>query len=302
MLVSVIIPTFNTAHYLVRSVDSALNQTYSNLEVIIIDDGSTDNTAEVVKARYSGDIRVRYLYQYNAGPSVARNRGVREARGEFVHFLDSDEFLHPTKIQKSYALFREKPEIGVVYGHGIPLLPHTDEELPMEYPPLPSGWVMCDWLKGRMSGGTYGVTSSFMVRRDAVLEAGGFREDQRVAEDWDLWIRLAARYPFAALEDKLVYYYRRSEGLHSSRLNMALGRLQTFQQVRRYAGREKCLTDQEYRQMLASRWHVVAERYWEAHQPAEARQAFKEAIKLYPTRSRYIFYLLTYFFTSFRVP
>jgi hypothetical protein len=172
----------------------------------------------------------------------------------------------------------------------------------MEYPPLPSGWVMCEWLKGKMSGGTYGVTSSFMMRREAVLEVGGFREDQRVAEDWDLWIRLAARYPFAALDEKLVYYYRRPEGLHSSRLNMALGRLQTFQHVRDYAGREKCLTDQEYAQMLASRWHVVAERYWEAHKPAEARKAFREAIKLHPTRSRRAFYLLTYFFTSFRVP
>lgn len=289
-LVSFIIPTYNAASYLIRAVDSALSQTYPNIEVIIVDDGSTDDTTQIVARRYGA--RVRYLRQANAGPSAARNRGIAEAQGEFVHFLDADEFLLPTKVEKSYALFCEKPEIGVVYGHGIPLRSDDESEIPMDYPPLPSGWVMCHWLTGMMSGGTYGVTSSFMVRRDAVLDVGGFPEDQRVAEDWDVWIRLAARYPFAVLDEKLVYYFRRPDGLHVNRLNMALGRLQTFQRVRDYAGREKCLTDAKYNRMLASRWHVVAERYSEMGHRIEARQAFGEAIKLHPTLARLVFYLM----------
>jgi glycosyltransferase involved in cell wall biosynthesis len=303
-LVSIVIPAYNAVgedqnkgagSFLVQAVESALAQTYRNIEVIIVDDGSTDATAQVMQSRYGGDSRVRALHQPNRGPSAARNRGIAESRGAFLHFLDSDEFLHPTKVAQSYALFLRQSDIGVVYGHGIPLRAEDGAAIPMTYPPLPSGWVLCEWLSGTMSGGTYGVTSSVMVRREALERVGGFPEDQRVAEDWDLWIRLATRYQFAALNEKLVYYYRRADGLHANRLNMALGRLQTFQRVRDLAGREACLTDAQYTRMLASRWHVVAERYLESGQHQAARHAFGEAIRLHPTLSRVVFYLRSYF-------
>jgi glycosyltransferase involved in cell wall biosynthesis len=292
LLVSFIVPAYNVERYVERAVDSALAQTYPNIEVIVVDDGSTDGTWALLNRLYASDARVKLIQQRNAGPSAARNHAVQHARGEYVHFLDADEFLLPTKVERSLALFRQQPETAVVYGHGIPLQPDGVTEIPMMLPPLPSGWVFCEWLTGTMAGGTYGVTSSVMARREAVLEVGGFREDQRVAEDWDLWLRLAARYPFAALDEPLVYYHRLPDGLHTNRLGMAKGRLQTVRQARDYAGRTECLDDAAYTRLLASRWHVVGERAWEAGQRSEARQAFLQADALEPSRARKVFALL----------
>ncbi len=292
-VVSFVVPAYNVARYIRRAVDSALSQTYPAVEVIVVDDGSTDETWSVLRQHYASDARVRLIQQANAGPSAARNHGIREARGDYIHFLDADEFLHPTKVERSMALFQRDPETAVVYGHGIPLEPDGVTEIAMALPPLPSGWVLCEWLTGTMSGGTYGVTSSFMVRRDALARTGGFREDQWVAEDWDLWLRLAAHYPFAALDEALVYYHRLPDGLHTNRLRMAEGRLQTVQQARDLPGREQCLDDAAYQRLLASRWHVVGERAWEAGQRGKARQAFLEANRLEASTARRIFSLLS---------
>src|SRR5690348_16181289 len=90
-LVSFVVPVYNAAAYITRAIDSALGQTYPKIEVVVVDDGSTDTTAAVIHPHYASNSRVRYFYQTNAGPSAARNRGIREARGEFVHFLDADE-------------------------------------------------------------------------------------------------------------------------------------------------------------------------------------------------------------------
>lgn len=293
-LVSVVIPAYNSALYITRTVESALTQTYTPLEVVIVDDGSSDNTVEVIANAFGHDHRVRCIRQANAGPSAARNRAIYEARGEFVHFLDADDFLLPTKIEKSYALFCQQPEIAVVYGHGIPVMADGVTIIPQEQPPLPSGWVFCDWLIGRMSGGTYGVTPTFMVRRDALLTVGGFNETQRAAEDWDLWLRLASRYPFAALDEPLVYYRRLTSGLHTQRLTMARGRLQTYLAARNYHGRADCIDDDAYDRLLAGRWYLVAVRHWEVGQRREAQHAFREALKLEPRLSRYLAYGLSY--------
>ncbi len=291
-LVSFIVPAYNVERYVQRAVDSALAQTYANIEVIVVDDGSTDGTWKLLRQRYPDNPRVKLFQQPNAGPSAARNRAVQQAQGEYVHFLDADEFLWRTKVERSLALFRQHPETAVVYGHGIPLQPDGVTNIPIILPTLPSGMIFCEWLNGAMAGGTYGVTSSVMAKREAVLAVGGFREDQRVAEDWDLWLRLAARYPFAALDEPLVYYHRLPDGLHSNRLGMARGRLQTVQQARDYAGREDCLSDAAYTRLLASRWHVVGERAWEAGQRIEARKVFLQADALEPSRARKAFALL----------
>lgn len=114
-LVSVVIPTYNRAYCLPRAIDSALAQTHANLEIIVVDDGSTDNTREVVQTRYGHEPRVRYLPQRNTGVSGARNHGMDEARGEFVALLDSDDLWYPWKIAAQLAVFRAFPEAGMVW-------------------------------------------------------------------------------------------------------------------------------------------------------------------------------------------
>lgn len=114
-LISVIVPAYNRAYCLRRAVDSVLRQTYPEIEVLIIDDGSTDGTRELVRSVYADDPRVRYLYQTNAGASSARNRGIQAALGSFIAFLDSDDELFPWKFAAQIACLRAMPDVGMIW-------------------------------------------------------------------------------------------------------------------------------------------------------------------------------------------
>ena len=117
-LISVIIPTYNRAHLIEESVQSVLKQTYKNLEILIIDGGSTDNTKEVVER--IKDSRIRYIHQDNAGPSAARNTGLKNAQGEFIAFLDSDDLWVFDKLEIQMKIMRKHPEIGICGGELVP--------------------------------------------------------------------------------------------------------------------------------------------------------------------------------------
>src|ERR1043165_5503387 len=110
-LVSIVIPTYNYAHFLSQAVESALAQTYPNTEVIVVDDGSTDHTRQVLAAY--GD-RIRYTHQVNKGLSAARNTGIRKARGELIALLDSDDVLYPPRVEAGVSFLRRFPEFGLV--------------------------------------------------------------------------------------------------------------------------------------------------------------------------------------------
>lgn len=180
--VSVIIPTYNRARLLPEAIDSALGQTLPPLEVIVVDDGSTDDTARVV-ARFGE--RVVYLHQPNAGPATARNNGVRRARGDLVALLDSDDRWLPRKLEVQLPLFAD-PGVGVVYG-GFRCFGGG------------SGAIVPDYFAGHSIGfhdllGFKALgTQTLVFRRAAFDAAGGFDESCSPAEDQDFTIRLAAR-------------------------------------------------------------------------------------------------------------
>ena len=114
-LVSVVVPTYNRAYCLSRTIDSVRAQTHHDWELLIVDDGSTDDTAALIASTYGGDPRIRYLHQRNAGVSAARNAGIRESKGDFVALLDSDDVWKPWKLEVQLACFRAFPEIGMVW-------------------------------------------------------------------------------------------------------------------------------------------------------------------------------------------
>ncbi len=114
-LVSVVVPTYNRAYCICRAIDSVRQQTHSNWEILLVDDGSTDNTKAVIASTYAGDPRIRYIYQQNAGVSAARNAGIRESKGDYVAFLDSDDTWKPWKLETQLECFRFFPEVGMVW-------------------------------------------------------------------------------------------------------------------------------------------------------------------------------------------
>ncbi len=204
--VSVIIPTYNRAHVLKRAIQSVLDQTYPDFELIIVDDGSEDNTEETVKA--FRDQRIIYIrHDRNRGGSAARNTAIKSARGKYIAFQDSDDEWVPEKLEKQMKVFRDSsPEVGVVYSGFFKW-----EKTQKVY--IPSPWVIQreDSIHGELLKGNFVGAPSAVVRKECFQKMGGFDEEIPVLEDWELWIRISKYYQFRYVnEPLLVSYY--SEG------------------------------------------------------------------------------------------
>lgn len=289
-LVSIIIPTFNRKAYVADAIDSCLAQTYSNCEIIVVDDGSSDGTGHSLQERYGE--RIRYIHQANQGPGIARNRGIALAEGEFIHFLDADDQLHVEKIAIGLEAFRRQPDVSVIYTHYQQVA--SDGVTPVETGPFEAYGddIYCELLR---QTGCRILTSSSMFRSAALRAAGGFADDVefRSAEDWDLFLRLALRYRFHGISEKLVYRRVHDSMISDDKLAGAYGRLKTVQNARNY-GWETCMTAAEFDRLEAARHHVYALYLWAAGRRAAARQHFLSAAEVYPPLARqrrlYAFY------------
>lgn len=202
VLVSTIIPTYNRAELTERAVHSVLSQTYTDLEAIVVDDGSTDDTRDRIKTLQQGDYRIQYFcHDRNRGAQAARNTGVDAARGQYMAFLDSDNEWLPRKLEKQMALFSDKSDsVGVVYcGYSKVSI---DGDVLHEYMPRYRGWVykqtLIDWLTD---------TSTIVVRKDILEKIHGFDDKVRAYQEWDLCIRLARECQFDFVPECLTIYH-----------------------------------------------------------------------------------------------
>jgi glycosyltransferase involved in cell wall biosynthesis len=187
-LVSVVIATFNMGRYLPQAVQSVLSQTYTNVEILIIDDGSTDDTAQIIR-RWEQDERVRVYRQSNGGQAQARNRGVALSKGRYVAFLDADDEWLSHKLSRQMPLFAN-PQVGVVYS-GYECMDAEGRALPK--PPT-------RMYRGRISAAllidNFVSFQTAVVRRECLARHGAFDESVRMGDDYDLWLRLSAHYEF----------------------------------------------------------------------------------------------------------
>ena len=203
--VSVIIPAYNSMTYLPETLQSLLDQTYSDFEALVINDGSTDHTEEWVSQQT--DPRIKLISQVNKGLSGARNTGIAAATGEYLAFLDADDLWHPTKLEKQVECLDNNPDAGLVYTwvalineHGVPtgrLFKNSQEGNVWEHL----------ILQNIVESG-----SVAMVRRQCFETCGVFDINLRsFVEDWDMWLRIALHYPFKAISEPLVYYRQHSQ-------------------------------------------------------------------------------------------
>ena len=204
--VSVIIPTFNYGRFLRAAIDSALAQTHAPLEILVVDDGSTDETADVA-ASYGE--RVRFIRQQHAGVCAARNNGIANARGEYVAFLDSDDVWLPEKLAKQLARFEADPELGLVHCGAE----RFDESgtLVVNLDGL-EGWIAPQLL--RLDSEVIAAGSAILVPRRIADEIGGFDTGLAQAEDWDFAYRVAVRYRVGFVREVLVRYRQHGGGHH----------------------------------------------------------------------------------------
>src|SRR5712691_8562245 len=201
-LVSVVIPCYNQARLLHEAIESALAQTYANREIIVVDDGSTDNTTEVAR-RYS---TVRYFYQANAGPSAARNAGVEKSLGEYLVFLDADDRLLPNALKIGIECLRQHPDCA--FASGFCRLVAADGSLLSE-PEQPH--IVRDHYLELLRRNYIWCPGSVIYRRSAFQTANGFNESLGRGEDYDLFLRITRDYPIFCHKE-FVADYR----LHSS--------------------------------------------------------------------------------------
>ena len=218
--VSVVIPTYNRGPLVLGAVESALAQTVPPLEVIVVDDGSTDDTRDRLRP-YS--TRIVYRYQENQGVSAARNHAIREARGEFIAFLDSDDVWHPRKLELQLQLFKERPELGLL-GTGA-----------MEWPAPSYPEILKDdhGLAKVVSWAELAVrnrlgTSSVMVRSTVLKAAGEFDPVMKGSEERDLWLRIAEFSAVANLDLPLVGWGCSAGGLGLQPEKCRAGMLRTL--------------------------------------------------------------------------
>jgi glycosyltransferase involved in cell wall biosynthesis/SAM-dependent methyltransferase len=196
-LVSVIITSYNQARFLSDAIESVFTQTYSQFETVVVDDGSTDNAADVV-ARYPG---VRYILQANQGLAAARNTGLRQSNGAYLVFLDADDCLLPIALETGVDCLQTHPECGFVSGH-YSLIKSNGS--PKPHPVYSAGR---DHYHGLLRTNYIGMHATVMYRRDIFESIGEFNTALRACEDYDLYLRIAARVPIYR-HDKVIAEYR----------------------------------------------------------------------------------------------
>lgn len=238
-LVSAILPVFNRAGSVVRAIESVLCQTYANVELILVDDGSTDGTSDLLEG-YRG--RATILRQPNEGAYAARNLAMRHAGGPLVAFIDSDDAWLPDKLERQVPLMR--PEVALVYGD-IEILdaPQDDARRARR-----TGFARVKPRRGRVleafASGNFVPTCTVLVRKSALEEAGGFSEDSRISADYLAWFRIAARHELDFVPAPVALYT-----LHEAGISYDLGR-SLAARIHLFQGERARSSDPETRRIL----------------------------------------------------
>lgn len=204
--VAVIIPTYNRAHYLKRAINSVYNQSYLPSEVIVVDDGSNDSSANVVRDNFR---KTRYIWQENKGPSAARNRGINESNSEWLAFLDSDDEWFPQKLKRQIEALAKSPASKICYTDEI-WIKDGSRINPKKRHKKFGGFIFHKCLLLCIIS-----PSSVLVHRSIFEEVGLFDESMQVCEDYDLWLRITAKYPVLFLEEPLI----KKHGGHEDQLS-----------------------------------------------------------------------------------
>lgn len=276
--VSVIIPTYNRADFLTEAVDSVLNQTWRDFEIIVVDDGSTDGTRDVV-GRY-GD-RIKYFHKQNKGPSSARNFGTSKAHGNFLAFLDSDDIWEPNKLDIQMNFLQSHPEIKLI-SCGSYIMGNSRKRK--------------FHIRGDLSGDLFLTlyqrsfinTSSVVLTQDCFFQVGPFDETIQTAEDYDLWLKVARHFPMAYLDTPLVGIRKHPDKLSKNKIELrknAIQVLQTHFDPERVPARI-------YRRRLSDLYVYLGRGYLKIGDSGAARASFRHSMGLMPLRFRPIRYFL----------
>ncbi|MBI4402275.1 MAG: glycosyltransferase [Nitrospirae bacterium] len=284
-VVSVVIPVFNGAPFVAKAVASVRAQSVKDVEILVVDDGSTDGT-QAVLAGLQQSMGITWFQQDHGGPARSRNKGIAAARGEFVALLDCDDVWLPDKLEAQLALMRNRPEVGVV---------HTDYEV------VDQNGMVLERVAARHSeeplvrafaGGHTALPSTLLVRRDVMEKVGALNPELYGSEDSDLTIRLYAATRFDCVDRVLVRKLQRGHGYRDMAFDEAMHRERVL------SSRERFLVGLEHMQPLTAEQRAALDREWANYflargsaadrsgRRAEARKFYWQAIRKAPFRLR----------------
>ncbi|MCF6150425.1 MAG: glycosyltransferase [Candidatus Kuenenia sp.] len=286
-LVSIIMPTYNCAGYLPEAINSVLAQTYDAHELIVIDDGSTDNTKSVL-APYMEKIQYIDLGR-NEGLPIARNTGIHAARGEYFAFLDADDIWMPEKLEVTMEQFLKNPDVGMVYSKHINIDSKSQFREGKIRGKLPSGNIFLQLFFEQ----NFVICSSVVVRKDVFHATGLFDFDLVNCQDWDMWLRITFYYKVIGINTPLVKYRHSSKSLSKNRNNVL-----KYQQVvidkiyTMFKDKENGISEKIYKKRLAAHYAKIGRHYMRIGDKTTAKENFRLSLKMDPINIRTLRYYL----------
>jgi glycosyltransferase involved in cell wall biosynthesis len=271
--VSVVIPVYNSDKYIEETLDSVLSQTYTDFEVIVVDDGSEDKTPSIVKQyQVKYPEKVKLIQKENGGPASARNMGIKVARGEFIAFNDSDDLWLPSKLEKQLEYFNSDPQVGLVYSKYTSF--KGDKELRTKPEGGHSGWIFTKLLSKSII-----QASTMIVKRECLDAVGTFDESFSLADEYDMSLRIAKKFQCYFVDKALTRY--RVHDTNASKNNLLFDKenLKIYKKIYNN-DTDLCENEKELLKKRISRYCIlVAKGLYNQGQLDESKKYQKEALE-----------------------
>lgn len=275
-LVSVIIPAYKAGQYIEETIQGVLQQSHSNFELIIVDDGSPDNQAQVIEPLAAADARIQYIRQKNGGVSSARNHGFRLSKGNYVAFLDADDIWLPNNLESKLAKFATDPQLGLV--HSDMAIMDGNSTLTGETKSGKEGYILEDLLS--WNGTCVPTPSSILVKREVVEQVGGFDLELSNAADQEFFFRVAKAYKIGRVPEVTWWYRVHDNNMHSNIPVMEKDALLAYQRAEEH----QLFKSKAFRNLCFSNMYMIMGASWwgDGHNKIKGLQYLLKAIWVYP--------------------
>ncbi|MEK0290651.1 glycosyltransferase family 2 protein [Caldifermentibacillus hisashii] len=289
-LISVIIPTYNRGHMIHVSIESVINQSYKNLELIIVDDNSEDNTKEIVEEYMKKDKRIKYIkHDVNKGGAAARNTGIFNATGDYIAFLDSDDEWYPKKLEKQIKVIQENNNIDLVFTAYKVMEKYSNKLI--GYHKIKKNYRLSQLYKNNFLGST----SSLLIKKQKLIEVNGFDDKLKSCQDWDLYLKCCDSSNFYVIDEPLLTQYYHGNRISNNNDAIIQGHKAIIKKILRILQRKK-YPKMETNMILSELYLRMSKLYFKNNNFEQGKRFLFISMKLYPLNIKTLFYVINSLF------
>lgn len=306
-LVSVIIPAYNAEKSIADTLDSVFAQTYRPIEILVVDDGSIDKTAETIKeyqtskANRTNKTNLTYIHQQNSGPSRARNTGIKAAKGEYIAFLDADDLWTKNKLEKQIKLFKQDPRIDVVFTDAKVTRFRNNkiqENIMFQKNRLNKEFFGHDFIVinplEKLLKINFMLTPCVVVKKSCFKNSIFFNEKRRYVEDWELWLKMSVYYTFGYVNEVCVHVKDEGDGLSSNSSEMILSMLAVMESFIKKNDGNKCSKNKRHVKHLQDTYKWAGYHFMLKGNTKLARELYRKSLKESFDARTLIYYFKSY--------